>query len=173
MITPEQETWLAHLSDTDSIKIFPANPEAHNIFKEIKKKIQSNLGENISVIHKGATSLDISGQGELDVYVPVEIEGFGVLVDAVQKIFGPPRSLYALDRARFVTSIKGIKIEIFVINQEGKGWTDSCKFEQYLKENPKALRVYEKLKEEGEGLSTQKYYRRKIEFINEILDKIK
>lgn len=62
-------------------------------------------------------------------------------------------------------------MELFVINKEDKGWTDSCIFEDYLKSHPEALEAYKVLKEEGAGLSTQEYYRRKTEFINEILEK--
>ncbi len=46
------------------------------------------------------------------------------------------------------------------------------KFENYLKEHPQALEEYRKLKELGDGLSTREYYRRKIEFINDILEKV-
>jgi len=43
---------------------------------------------------------------------------------------------------------------------------------KYLKENPEALERYRKLKEEAAGVNTGEYYRRKIEFINEILSKV-
>ena len=173
MLTPEQENWLAHLNNSDSIKIYPVDPKASEKFEKIKKQIQAVLGKNINVIHKGATSLGISGQGELDVYIPIIPEGFDARVNSVEKIFGKPRSLYPLDRARFVAYIDGTKVELFVINEKGKSWLDSCNFEKYLRENPEVLEVYEKLKEECQGLSTQIYYRKKIEFINDILSRTK
>ena len=169
MITPEQERWLANQSDTDRVKIYPPDLKAGEKFEQIKKIIQSALGENINVVHKGATSLGISGQGELDIYIPVLPEKFNFIVSSVENIFGKPRSLYPLERARFVTYVENTKAEVFVINEEGKGWINSSKFEEYVRQNPKTLNAYQKLKEEGEGLSTQKYYRRKIEFINDIL----
>ncbi len=171
MITEEQEKWLSHLDDRDSVKIRPTDPKASEKFEKIKKQIQSALGKHINVVHKGATNLGISGQGELDVYIPVSIENFDSMVDSVEKIFGKAGSLYALDRARFITYSDDTKVEVFVINKQRKGWVDSCKFEEHLKQNPDALNAYRKLKEEGQGSSTQKYYRRKIEFINNILSK--
>jgi GrpB-like predicted nucleotidyltransferase (UPF0157 family) len=173
MITPEQEKWLSHLNDNDSIKIYPADSKAGEKFEKIKKQIQSVLGEKINIVHKGATSLGISGQGELDVYIPVPPENFDSMIVSIEKIFGKAGSLYPLERARFITSVDDTKVELFVINEKRDGWINSCKFEKYLKENSGALEEYKKLKESGQGLSTQKYYRRKVEFINDILEKDK
>jgi|SRR3989344_3440139 len=173
MISLEQEKWLAHLNDNDSVSINPADPMVVEKFTKIKNQIQSVLGKNINVVHKGATSLGISGQGELDVYIPVLPKNFDSMVSFVEKIYGKAKSLYPLERARFITLVDNTKAEIFVINETGKGWLDSCKFEQCLKQNHEVLEEYKKLKEGGEGLSTQKYYRRKIEFINNILEREK
>ncbi len=169
MITPEQEKWLEHLSDDDHVKIYLFDPCSREIFEKIKKQIQSGLGENIEVVHRGATALGISGQGELDVYIPVSEHDFNSVTILVEKLFGKPKSFYLLERARFVTSVDNTKVEVFVINNKSKSWLDGIKFEEYLRNNPEALDAYKKLKESGDGLSTRKYYRRKIEFINSIL----
>jgi GrpB-like predicted nucleotidyltransferase (UPF0157 family) len=169
-LTPEQEKWLAHLDDTDSVKIYPADPKATEKFVKVKRQIQDVLGEQVEVLHRGATSLGISGQGELDVYIPVQIEDFERIADQVLKIFGKPGSYYPMERVRFVTSVDNTKAEVFVINKDSKGWIDSCRFEKYLSENPKVLEAYRILKEKSEGLSTRKYYRNKIEFINNVLN---
>jgi GrpB-like predicted nucleotidyltransferase (UPF0157 family) len=171
MITPEQEKWLLHLSDTDVVKIYPADPKANEKFEKIKQQIQSVLGKNINVLHKGATSLGISGQGELDIYIPVSAKDFDSMVNSVANIFDKPKSFYPLERARFITFIDNTKAEIFVINENGKDWVNSCKFENFLQKNPETLEAYKILKEKGQGLSTRTYYLRKIEFINDILAK--
>ena len=95
------------------------------------------------------------------------------MVDSIEKIFSKARSLYPQERARFVTSVDNTKVEVFVINEKGESWLDSCIFENYLRRNTNALELYRVLKEEGNGLSTQRYYRRKVEFINAILQKAK
>jgi GrpB-like predicted nucleotidyltransferase (UPF0157 family) len=46
-------------------------------------------------------------------------------------------------------------------------------FEEYLKNYPDELERYRVLKEESNGKTMREYYRRKIEFINEILIKTK
>lgn len=127
------------------------------------------MGKNIEVMHCGATSLGISGQDEIDVYIPVFPSDFNKLIPKLTRIFNEPRSHYPLERARFVTNIEGKHIDVFLINKENDGWLNSVKFEKCLRKNPKSLERYKKLKEEGNGLSVREYYQRKIEFINEIL----
>lgn len=173
MLTPEREKWLAHLDDTDSVKIFSLDPKAEEKFNKVKKQIQDILGKDVNVLHKGATSLGISGQKEIDIYIPVIPEEYNSMVSSVEKIFGNPRSNYPLERTRFSTKVDGTKADVFVINEQCKGWIESCKFDKYLREHPESLKAYEKMKEEASGLSTQRYYRRKSEFINEILEKAK
>ena len=171
MITREQEIWLAHLDDTNSIEIFPYDTEAGDKFKRIKKLLVSVLGEGNNIIHRGASSLGISGQKEIDIYIPVAVEMFNSMLPALEQVFGIPRSHYPLERACYVATVDGTKVEIFVINNQSKGWLDGLIFETYLKENRDSLDEYQTLKEKSAGLSTQKYYYKKIEFINDVLIK--
>lgn len=173
MLTSDQEKWLAHLPDDNHTEIFPYDDSCIRKFEKVKEQIRSVVGEETVVLHRGATSLGISGQGEIDIYVPTKPEKFDQLIVDIGSIFGKPESLYPLERARFVTYIDGIKAEVLVVNENGQNWLDSCRFENYLKENKEALEEYQKLKEDGRGLSTREYYRRKIEFINNILEKVK
>ena len=169
MTTEEQEKWLNHLSDTDSVTIIPFDPTSNEKFEIVKAKIQSRLGVTISVEHHGATNLRISGQDEIDIYVPVSPENFTILFGDLVKLLSEPRSHYPQQRARFVT-IEGNKhIDIFLINQEHANWINLVKFEKYLLEHPDTLNAYKNLKESCNGLSTRKYYRKKTEFINSIL----
>lgn len=169
MLTPAQEEWLAHLPNDDFIEIFPYNPSSPRYFEHIKHKILSRLPYS-EVVHKGASSLGISGQGELDIYIPVTPSEFNSYLEPLISLFGQPQSHYPVERARFVDRVENTKAEIFLINKEGDGWIRSEKFEANLKKNPAALKEYRILKEQGKGLSTRAYYRRKIGFINEILN---
>jgi GrpB-like predicted nucleotidyltransferase (UPF0157 family) len=171
MLTPEQEKWINHLSNTDEIKIVPFDPTSQEKFEKVKSIIQSKMGKDIRVEHRGATSLGISGQDEIDIYIPISQANFDNHLTPLIELFGEPRSHYSLERARFVTFEEGKHIDIFLINKEGSGWLDGVRFENYLKGHPEDLEKYRLLKEEGAGLSCREYYRRKIEFINEILSK--
>jgi GrpB-like predicted nucleotidyltransferase (UPF0157 family)/GNAT superfamily N-acetyltransferase len=168
MLTPEQEKWIARLSDETKIKIVPFDPTAGDKFEAVKRKIQSELGKILPVVHRGATSLGISGQDEIDIYIPVSIEDFYSLQTPLEKIFGKPGSIHQ-DRIRFVTSVEGKHIDVFLMKGESASWRDGVKFEKYLLSHPESLESYRILKEEGNGLSTREYYRRKVAFINDII----
>lgn len=171
MITSDQQKWIDHLSDKDKIVIKPYDPSCNKKFEKVKVKIQSVLGNKTEIKHCGATSLKISGQDEIDVYIPVIQKDFNNYIPKLTQLFGKPRSHYPLERARFVTEVDTKHIDVFLINSESEGWINSVKFENYLRNNTESLEKYKKLKENGNGLSVREYYRRKIEFINEILEK--
>ncbi len=65
----------------------------------------------------------------------------------------------------------GKRIDIYLINKDAPSYLNGVRFENRLKSHPDDLDRYKILKEEGSGLSVREYYRRKIEFINEILAK--
>lgn len=169
MITPDQEKWIAHLSDQDHITILPFDPSTPQKFEAVKRKIQAVLGPETRVDHRGATNLGISGQDEIDVYVPVPDEQFDTLIPILSAAFGSPRSHYPHERARFVVIEEGKHVDIFLINEACPGWLNAIKFENYLKSHPAALEQYRVLKETGHGLSTREYYRRKTEFFNDLV----
>ncbi len=171
MITPEQEKWIAHLSDEDRVTILPFDPSAEQKFQAVRARILAALGPGTPVVHRGATSLGISGQDEIDVYIPVPEQDFNALLAPLTAAFGPPRSHYPLERARFVTIEDGKHVDIFLTNTASQGWIDGVKFDAYLRTHPEALERYRLLKEAGNGLSIREYYRRKTEFINEINSK--
>jgi len=171
MLSKKQKEWIDHLSDKKTIKIIPYDPTSEDKFKRIKSKIQKELGKSVEVKHCGATSLKISGQDEMDIYLPISPDEFDDMIGRLTKLFGKPRSHYPLERARFVTEESGKHIDVFVINNKNEGWTNSLKFEKYLRSHPEELKRYEKLKENGDGLSVREYYKRKIVYINELLAK--
>jgi GrpB-like predicted nucleotidyltransferase (UPF0157 family) len=176
MLTEEQEKWLGHL-DNNKVEILPYNPKTKEIFEIIKKEIQvllpaspSQGGCDTEVLHCGSTALEIVGQGEIDLYIPVSEDIFDQYLEKLTNHFGKPGSIYPLKRVRFVKYQDNIKIEIFLINKNTDDWKNLRKFENYLQKNPKALNEYAELKENSRGLSIQQYYRKKLEFINKILE---
>lgn len=173
MLTEKQKRWLDHLSDKDKIFIKPYDPTAPKKFEKVKKRIQKYLGKDIRVEHHGATGLGISGQDEIDMYVPVPPTDFDKIFPLLKKLFGEPASYYPFERARFVTYVAGKHIDVFLISEKSEAWVNGVKFETYLNTHPKSLEEYRKLKEKGSGLIVREYYRRKINFINNILAKAK
>lgn len=172
MITQEQQIWLDHLSDTKSIVVVSWDPTCEDKFLQIKSQIQDILGKHQAVKHRGASSLKISGQDEIDIYIPVLEVKYDKTVKSVTQLFGNANSNYPLKRTRFVTEINGKHIDVFVINKADEGWKNSEIFYNYLLSNSLALEEYRKLKEGLSGKSMKEYYKGKIEFINEILARI-
>lgn len=169
MLTEDQARWVAHLSDTDSIMIVPFDPTAQQTFEQVRETVRAALGTGARVEHHGATSLGISGQDEIDVYVPVPPEAFDLTVNRLRAVFGEPGSHYPLRRAHFVTFVDGKHVDVFVINEADEGWHLLNAFEACLHADPALLEAYRLLKESGQGLSGREYYRRKIEFINAVV----
>lgn len=157
MITPDQEAWLDHLSTTQAIQVVPFDPTCEEKFLQTKEKVQAVLGFHQAVEHHGASSLGISGQDEIDVYVPVFPDEFDGIVIKLKSLFGEPGSLYPLQRARFTTNVSEKRVDVLVVNKN------------YLHTHSDALEEYRALKESLSGKSVQEYYRRKTEFINGIL----
>ncbi|MGC9610608.1 MAG: GrpB family protein [Minisyncoccia bacterium] len=171
MLTKDQEKWINHLSNDDTIKIVPFDPRSQEEFEQVKSLIQSKIGSTVRVEHRGATSLGISGQNEIDIYVPVPGNLFNSFIIKLSELFGKPHSHYPLERARFIASDDGKRIDVHLVNEGHANWLNSEKFENYLKIHPETLEEYRILKESGDGLSIRKYYRSKAEFINSVLEK--
>jgi GrpB-like predicted nucleotidyltransferase (UPF0157 family) len=171
MLTEKQEKWVQHLSDESIIYIVPFDPSCYDKFESVKSLIQSKLGKQQIVEHRGASSLGISGQDEIDIHIPVPVKDFNNMINPLEELFGPVRGHYPLERARFNTFIDGKKIEIFIVNEESPAWIEGQKFYEHLKNNPETLEQYRILKESLNGLTTREYYRRKLEFMNKILGK--
>lgn len=170
MLSQKQKDWLNHLSDTNKVKIIPYDPKVKDVFQKEKKEIQSILGENVNVIHEGASAWGISGKGDLDIYIPVSSKEFEGAFEKLKTSLGEPGSFYQSERVRWNKESDGIETEIFLVNQEAQFWKESLIFWDYLKSHPEALEEYRKIKEKAKGTSTREYYTRKTEFINKILD---
>jgi len=169
MLTPDQEKWLAQLSDTKTVSYFPFDSAVLSVYDDVAARARAAVGEGAVVELRGSAALGIGGQREIDVYLPVPPVRFDETVAALRRAFGDPGSLYPLERARFAWHEAEVKVELFVINEEGDGWRNGLLFEGHLATHPDDLARYELLKKEADGVSLREYYRRKLEFLNEIL----
>lgn len=168
MLTPEQEKWVGHLNNDGVVEIFPYDERAPEKFEQIKSQILAVLGD-VTVLHRGASALGISGQKEIDVYIPLTPEQIEEYTPKMEAVFGKPKSVYPLERTKFLAKIDGTKIEIMLTNKDHQSWITGERFYNYLSENGEVLEQYRKLKEGCAGLNCQQYYRKKIKFINEVL----
>lgn len=170
MLSSKQKHWLAQLSDTDKVKIVPYNPKTKDVFKKQERLIQSALGKESVVLHEGASAWGISGKGDVDIYIPVKVKSFNKVYEKLRSLLGDPGSYYQDERVRWNKVDDAIDVEIFLVNKEADFWKESIIFWDYIKSHHEALEKYRELKEKANGSSTRKYYTKKIEFYNEILN---
>ena len=154
------------------ITIVPWDPSSEEKIQVIKRKIQLALGTRFPVVHRGSTSLGISCQNEIDVYIPVAVEEFGEVLPLMEGLFGVPRNVLPLEKVRFATKVEGKNIDLFLINKEGEAWLSGIRFEEYVKQHPEVLEEYRQLKELMNGFDAKEFYKRKTEFIERTLNKI-
>jgi len=171
MLTPEQEKWINSLSDRQVV-IVPYDDRSERLFNEVKKEIHNLLGPEVKVEHVGASSLGISGQNEIDVSIVINKDKFDEYISKLETVFGPVKAKY-VDRVRFEEKKEGKKIDLKLIDVDHSNYKKSKVFENYLKNNPEELERYKLIKEESNGQTVKEYYRRKTEFINEVLLKVK
>ena len=169
MLSPEQQNFVDRRSDSN-IEVIPFDPKSNEKFEEIKKQIQSILGD-VEVLHRGSTGLGIGGQREIDVYIPVPDEEIPELTTKIEDVWRKPKSIYPDERTKFIRYIDETMIEVILVNKSCKSWIDGEIFFDYLKNNKDAREEYEKLKGIGESVTIKEYYRRKFEFMNAILAK--
>lgn len=172
MLTEQQIDWLNKLSDTDKVKIVPYNPKITQIFKKQQAELQSILGLDAVVLHQGASAWGISGKGDVDIFIPVGSNNFGIYFEKMKLTLGEPGSRDN-ERIRWNRQVEDIKVEIFLVNQDMDSYRDNITFWDYIETHPDVLEEYRKIKEEAEGTSTREYYTRKVNFINSILQSIK
>lgn len=172
MLTKQDIQWLSHLSNSKKVRIVPYNPKVKDLFEKQKKEILDIVGQNVEVLHLGASGMGISGQEEIDLVVPISLDCFDEFIEKFKKIYGDPKSFSPNNRIRFNHKQGHINIEIVIVNRDSEGWKRNIAFENYLKSHPEALEAYRKLKEANDGKSLREYYRKKIEFINDILEKV-
>lgn len=173
MLTKQQKNWLNKLSNSNKVKIVPYDPRVKNIFKQQKAELQKILGDSAVVLHKGASAWGISGKGDVDIYIPIEVENFDSCYGKLKEVLSEPGSYYPLERVRWNRHINDIEVEIFLVNKEAEFYKDSELFWDYIETHPDVLEEYRIIKERAEDTSTREYYTEKVIFINKVMEKIR
>jgi GrpB-like predicted nucleotidyltransferase (UPF0157 family) len=164
---PMSDDWFMKFSNTKKVKIVQYDPKIKDIFEEFKQILIQQLGK-IEIKHMGASALSISGQGEIDLYIPTTPTKFNSLVKEITKLYGKPGSLDN-DWARFNYTYKNTEIEIMVMHKNCSDYIDNTMFFNYLKTHPIDAKKYEQLKQKYAKVSKREYYKQKGIFIRNIL----
>jgi len=167
MLTEKQEKYLLKIPADKIVKIIPYDLHIPSIVKNIKDKIK-NSGIDLEVAFMGASALEISGQGDIDLYIFCQEKDYSIYLLKLEKVFGP--------RIQGITIIKwelekdGHEIELYLTDPNTPGVKEQIEVFNILKKDLKLLKEYENIKASANGLSFKEYMRRKYEFYNSILN---
>jgi len=168
MLTWGEEDYLSKIPEDKRVKIFPYVEEIEKIADEITNKVHEVMPE-LEVKHMGASSLKLSGQGDIDIYIFSRPKEFGKYKLKLVEIFGNFKN-EKYDSVAWKFEAGGHDVELYLTDPTSEPMQRQIKVTQKLKENASLRDEYEKLKEELNGKSFREYQRRKYEFYHKILD---
>lgn len=168
MLTKDEEVFLSKQTDRIvTVKSFDQkiNVVAETIMREVKKAFPS-----ADILFLGASSLGLSGQGDIDMYILSRPEDFESYIPGINKLFGKFKS-HKYDSIAWKFEREGVPVELYVTDPTSKPMKRQIGVHEALKNNPKLQKEYEELKEKFNGKSWIEMQKAKYEFYHKILDK--
>lgn len=89
MLTQDEENYLAKIDPTKKVSISAFDPEAKETGDLIVKRIKEKLPD-AQILFMGATTLEIAGQNDIDIYVLSDSNDFDKYFPILQNLFGKP-----------------------------------------------------------------------------------
>ena len=166
MLTENQEKYLLKIPEDKKVKIVSYNPKVKEIVAHIKRKILEE-GIDLEVAHMGASVLEISGQGDIDLYILCKEEDFNVYISRLEKLFG--QRVSGISIYKWQLNIDGFEIEMYLTDPKTQSMKEQIDVFEKLKNDRELLKEYESIKLSADDLSFREYMRRKYEFFNRIL----
>jgi|SRR3989344_6728455 len=167
MFTQGEIDFLSKISSDKIVKIFPYDSHINQIASDIISSIHQKYPD-LEVMHMGASGLQISGQGDIDIYCLVLPADAPKYLDGLMKLFGPPISSKP-DSVAWNFQKDGHEVELYLTDPDSKGMKRQIAVYQKLKVNQKLLAEYEQLKQRLNGKSFREYQEKKYVFYHEIL----
>jgi GrpB-like predicted nucleotidyltransferase (UPF0157 family) len=168
MLTWDEEDFLRKIPEDKIVSIFPYDEEIERIAKGIIDKIHTILPE-LEVRHMGASSLKLSGQGDIDIYIFSKPNDFDTHKPLLVKIFGNSKSK-KFDSIAWKFETDGHEVELYLTDPTSQPMQRQIRVFEILKIDDALRKEYEKLKEKLNGKSFKEYQRRKYEFYHKIMD---
>lgn len=168
MLTWDEEDYLSKIPKDKMVLIKPYNKRIKEIAGEINRKISSAV-PGLEIRHMGASALEISGQGDIDIYIFCHPKDFDKYIPSFVSVFGEPKSK-KYDSIAWKLSKERYEVEIYLTDPSSKPMQRQIAIFEVLKNDKKLLDKYKKIKEELNGKSFIEYQKRKYEFYHQILD---
>lgn len=166
MLTPNQEKYLLTIPENKVTIIKPFNPRIQELARNIISKIKEILPK-VKILFMGASALGIAGQNDIDITI-LSNGNFEKNHKLLNGLFGKPtKSNHTLIKWEFIQD--GFDVELYLNDKISSVLQEQIDTFNLLKNNPKLLREYERIKLESKDISFKDYMRRKYEFFNRIL----
>jgi len=169
MLSWDEEDYLNKIPEDKVVKIFPYSKEIEGIVEEITNKISSVLPK-LKVKHMGASSLKMSGQGDVDIYIFSNQKDFDKYKPVLVRIFGNPKS-EKYDSIAWKFEDKNHEVELYLTDPTSIPMQRQMKVFEILRDDLILRKEYEELKANMNGKTFKEYQRKKYEFYHKILDK--
>ncbi len=168
MLTWDEEDYLNKISEDKIVNIKPYNIRIKEIADKINQIILSAV-PGLEIRHLGASALEISGQGDIDIYIFCQPMDFDKYICSLVGVFGEPKSKKS-DSVVWKLIKESYEVEIYLTDPSSEPMQRQITIFEALKKDKKLLDKYEKIKEEMNGKSFREYQKRKYEFYHKIID---
>lgn len=168
MLTPDQEKYLETIPEDKKIFIQDFNPEVKVVSDKIVAKIKAG-NPDWNVWPMGSSELQIAGQNDIDINVPINPDQIEEYLPKLEKLFGPPRQREKLP-VKWEFEQDGFEVELHLTDSTTKTFQEHWDVFWMLKDNPGLRTRYEEIKKSADGGSFREYMRKKYELFNEILE---
>jgi len=167
MLTSDEKDFLNKQIDR-VVTIEPFNPACRVAANAVIDKIRS-VFPDADVRHLGGSSLELSGQNDVDLYVLSDPSDFDKYLPGLIKLFGNTVSR-KYDSNAWKFKQDGIEVELYLTDPASKPMQTQIGVYKALKSSKRLRKEYEVLKERYNGGSWKEMQRAKYEFYHKILD---
>jgi len=152
-----------------SVKIYPFDPKTRKIAADYMQKLEELLADfQIEFLHRGSTAFGIAGKRDIEIGVYPSNKDWGSVLEKLRGHYGKVNNLEK-NYARFNDAVDDFEIE--VIMMRGRDAEVDKKLTNYLPNNPKLLKEYEKLKYKH-AYSKKEYMIQKDKFLRKVVEMI-
>lgn len=168
MLTEGQKKYLATIPDEQMVHIKPFNPEGLEVADRIIHRIKA-FAPDIEVLCIGSLPLKIAGQEDIDISAYCVKANQPHYQSLFKELFGDPARVGKNSTAWDFTE-DGFSVSVWLTDPTAETTKNQLAVFNILKNNPRLLAEYERLKLNAKNLSYKQYQKQKYEFYNRILN---
>jgi len=167
MLTWDEEELISKIPPDQIVRVQPYDAAIGSIAGEIIAQVQELL-PGLEVRFMGASALEISGQGDIDIYVFSDPTEFNKHEPLLKSRFGEPETR-RYDSISWKFEKQGHPVELFLTDPDSLPMQRQIAVYEILKKDANLREEYQRLKEELSGTTLREYQTKKYEFYHRLL----